>query len=85
MPGYLSAIEAGVQTIMASYSWWDGIHSHANKRLLTDLLKQHLGFDGVVVSDWQAIGHIPGCSIDNCAGVSATGARPRLMRGSTCL
>lgn len=67
LPGYIAAIEAGVQTIMASYSWWDGVHSHANKRLLTDLLKDHLGFDGVVVSDWQGIGHIPGCSIDNCA------------------
>lgn len=67
LPGYISAIEAGVQTVMASYSWWDGIHSHANRKLLTGLLKEHLGFDGVVVSDWQAIGHIRGCSIDNCA------------------
>lgn len=67
LPGYIAAIEAGVQTVMASYSWWDGVHSHANKRLLTDLLKEQLGFDGVVVSDWQAIGHIRGCSIDNCA------------------
>lgn len=73
LPGYLAAIEAGVQTVMASYSWWDGAHSHANKRLLTDLLKEHLGFDGVVVSDWQAIGHIHGCSIDNCAAAINAG------------
>lgn len=67
LPGYVAAIEAGVQTVMASYSWWGRTHSHANKKLLTEVLKEKLGFDGVVVSDWQAIGHIRGCSIDNCA------------------
>lgn len=67
LPGYISAINAGVQSIMASYSWWDGEHSHTNKRLLTDLLKDHLGFDGFVVSDWQAIGIPHGCRIDSCA------------------
>ncbi len=73
LPGYVSAIEAGVQTIMASYTWWNNVHSHANKRLLTDLLKNHLGFDGLVVSDWQAIGHIEGCAIDSCAAAVNAG------------
>jgi len=73
LPGYIAAIESGVQTVMASYSWWNGAHSHANKRLLTDLLKNHLGFDGLVVSDWQAIGHIHGCTIDNCAAAVNAG------------
>lgn len=67
LPGYISAIEAGAQTVMASYSYWNGLHAHANKRLLTGLLKDQLGFDGLVVSDWQAIAHVPGCTIDNCA------------------
>lgn len=66
LPGYVAAIEAGVQTIMASYSWWDEQHSHANRILLTDVLKGKLGFDGLVVSDWQGIAHIDGCTIDNC-------------------
>src|SRR5690606_37125726 len=66
LPGYITAIEAGVQTVMASYSWWNGVHSHSNKRLLSDLLKNHLGFDGLIVSDWQGISHIDGCNIDNC-------------------
>lgn len=66
LPGYIDAIEAGVQTIMASYSWWQGVHSHGNTYLLTDVLKGHLKFDGIVVSDWQGIAHIPGCQIDNC-------------------
>lgn len=67
LPGYTRAVASGVQTVMASYSWWNGTHSHANKRLMTDLLKNHLGFDGLIVSDWQAIGYVPGCTIDNCA------------------
>lgn len=66
LPGYIAAIEAGVQTIMASYSWWQGVHSHGNTYLLTDVLKEHLKFEGIVVSDWQGIAHIPGCQIDNC-------------------
>lgn len=66
LPGYISAINAGVQSVMASYSWWQGEHAHTNKRLLTDLLKDHLGFDGFVVSDWQAIGIPTGCTMDNC-------------------
>lgn len=66
LPGYITALNAGAQTVMASYSYWNGQHSHANKRLMTDLLKGQLGFDGLIVSDWQGIGHIPGCSLDNC-------------------
>ncbi len=67
LPGYIAALNAGVQTVMASYSWWNGVHSHANKRLMTDLLKNQLGFDGFIISDWMAIGHPQGCSLDNCA------------------
>ena len=51
---------------MASYSSWNGVHSHANARLMNQLLKGQLGFDGLIVSDWQAISHVPGCALDNC-------------------
>lgn len=67
LPGYRAALDAGVQTVMASYSWWNGLHSHENARLMNDLLKDHLGFDGLIVSDWQAIGYVPDCTIDSCA------------------
>lgn len=73
LPGYISTIEAGVQTVMASYNYWNGVHAHVNKRLLTGLLKDQLGFDGLVVSDWQAIAHVPGCTIDNCAAAVNAG------------
>ncbi len=66
LPGYISALNAGVQTVMASYSSWNGVHSHANARLMNDLLKGQLGFDGFIVSDWQAVSHVPGCALDNC-------------------
>jgi beta-glucosidase len=45
---------------MVSFSSWNGTKMHAEKHLLTDLLKGELGFQGFLVSDWQAIDQIPG-------------------------
>jgi beta-glucosidase len=58
LPGYRDAIRAGVLTVMASFNAWNGVRMHAQKYLLTDVLKKELGFNGLVVSDWQAIDHI---------------------------
>ncbi|MBN1567798.1 MAG: glycoside hydrolase family 3 C-terminal domain-containing protein [Acidobacteria bacterium] len=58
LPGYISAIKAGVGTIMPSYSSWNGVKCSASKRLLTDILKEELGFEGFVISDYSAIGQI---------------------------
>jgi len=55
LPGYLSALEAGVGTIMASYNQVNGEYCHVSKYLLTDLLKKELGFKGFLVSDWQGL------------------------------
>ncbi len=52
---YRPAVEAGALTVMASYNSWNGVKCHANRYLLTDVLKGELGFDGFVVSDWDAI------------------------------
>jgi len=60
MSGYLSAIEAGVGSIMVSYSSWNGQKMHGNKYLLTDVLKGELGFEGFLVSDWSGIDQLPG-------------------------
>ncbi|WDE06275.1 glycoside hydrolase family 3 protein [Thalassomonas viridans] len=65
--GYFSALEAGVQTVMASYNSWHGNKMHGNESLLTGVLKDHMGFDGLVVGDWNGHGKIPGCSNDSCA------------------
>ena len=58
LPGYIAAIKAGVGSIMPSYSSWNGVKCSASKRLLTDILKQELGFEGFLISDYNAIDQI---------------------------
>ena len=58
LPGYRAAIQAGVGSIMPSYSTWNGIRCSASKRLLTEILKQELGFEGFLISDYNAINQI---------------------------
>lgn len=60
LPGYISAIRAGVGTIMPSYSSWNGVKASASRRLLTEILKEELGFEGFLISDYNAIDQIPG-------------------------
>ncbi len=63
---YVPALEQGVGTIMVSFSGWNGVKNTGNKTLLTDLLKDHMGFDGFVISDWNAHGQVAGCTNDSC-------------------
>ena len=70
--GYRTAIAAGVQTVMASFNSWTftglddtgralsfaNVKNTGNPYLLTDLLKTRWGFDGLVVTDWDAIGQV---------------------------
>jgi beta-glucosidase len=58
LPGYLGAIEAGVGTIMPSYSSWNGVKVSGSRRLLTEILKQELGFEGFLISDYAALDQI---------------------------
>ena len=60
LPPYIEAIKNGAQSLMVSYSSFGGLKMHAQKYLITDVLKGELGFSGFVVSDWQAIDAIPG-------------------------
>ena len=48
---FKQAIEAGVGTIMPSYSTWNGVRCSASHRLLTEILKEELGFEGFLISD----------------------------------
>ncbi len=54
LPPYKAAIESGVASIMASFNTMDGLPMHAHKFMITDLLKDQLQFDGIVISDWKA-------------------------------
>ena len=63
---YPAAIAAGVETIMASFNSINGRKMHGNEELLTDVLRGELGFDGLVVGDWNAHGQVEGCTNSNC-------------------
>ena len=60
LPGYLPALEAGVGTIMPSYSQINSEYMHMNNDLLNGLLKKELDFKGFVVSDWQGLERMVG-------------------------
>ena len=60
LPPYFAAIEAGVGSIMPSFSSWNGVKCSGSKELLTDMLKDEMGFEGFLISDWAAIDEIPG-------------------------
>ncbi|OMO90513.1 hypothetical protein COLO4_19104 [Corchorus olitorius] len=55
MAPYLDCLNQGVSTVMASYSSWNGCKLHAHRFLLTEILKDKLGFKGIVISDWRAL------------------------------
>ena len=64
--GYPAAIDAGALTVMASFSSWNGLKHHGNRSLLTDVLKGRMGFEGLVVGDWNAHGQVAGCTATDC-------------------
>jgi beta-glucosidase len=71
--GYVPAIEAGVQTIMISFSSWNGEKLSGHKGLMTDVLKGQMNFDGFTVGDWNGHGQVAGCTNDNCAAAFNAG------------
>lgn len=71
--GYYGALKADVRTVMVSYSSFTDTATgkqwgkmHGDRHLDTDVLKKRLGFDGLVVSDWNGIGQVPGCTNWHC-------------------
>jgi beta-glucosidase len=65
--GYVGGLTAGAQSVMASFNSWHGDKVHGHKYLLTDVLKNRMGFDGFVVGDWNGHGQVKGCVKENCA------------------
>ena len=63
---YPAAIDAGVEAIMASFNSINGRKMHGNKELLTGVLRGDMGFDGLVVGDWNGHGQIAGCTVTDC-------------------
>jgi beta-glucosidase len=60
LQGYITAVQAGVATIMPSYSSWNGVKCSANYVLLTEILKKEMGFKGFLISDYAAQKELPG-------------------------
>ncbi|KAF8094150.1 hypothetical protein N665_0369s0033 [Sinapis alba] len=69
IPPYLKCLAQGVSTVMASYSSWNGSNLHSNYFLLTEVLKEKLGFKGFIVSDWEGLDRLSepwGSNYRNC-------------------
>jgi beta-glucosidase len=79
LPPYVAAIEAGVGSIMVSYNSWNGAKLHGNGHLLTDILKNELGFHGFLVSDWAAIDQIDTNNYKHCVEQSINAGLDMIM------
>ena len=55
LPAFEKAISQGAKTIMINSGLINGIPVHADRYLLTNLLREELGFDGIILTDWEDI------------------------------
>lgn len=78
---YYQAIEAGVDTIMISYSSINDVKMHGSHYWITEVLKDEMGFDGFIISDWNAIHQLPG-SFDEQIVASVNAGVDMLMEPS---
>ncbi|MFT8425135.1 MAG: glycoside hydrolase family 3 N-terminal domain-containing protein [Liquorilactobacillus sp.] len=58
LEGYQKAIETGARLVMTSFNTLFGVPATANQKLMRSILRDELGFDGVLISDWNAIGEL---------------------------
>ncbi|MET9675150.1 glycoside hydrolase family 3 N-terminal domain-containing protein [Streptomyces sp. NPDC006482] len=96
--GFLSGIEAGAQSVMVSFSSWEHPANydhtpgraepynhkvHGSRYLLTDVLKDSVGFDGIVISDWDAHSEVAGCAAGDAGYAINAGLDVLMIAGST--
>lgn len=84
MAPYLDCISQGVGTIMVSYSSWNGRQLHAHHFLLTEVLKDKLGFKGFVISDWEALDRLSkplGSNYRRCVSTAVNAGTDMVMVG----
>lgn len=65
LPLYQEAIDAGVKSIMISYSSINGVRMHQNKHLITDILKGDMQFKGFIISDYEATNDVSGSNFED--------------------
>ncbi len=78
LPPFKAAIDAGAETVMAAFNTVNGSPASADRRLLTDILRRRLGFNGFVTSDFDAIGNLMNHGV---ARDAAEAARRALLAG----
>ena len=71
LPPYKAAVDAGAGSIMTSFNDINGVPATVNRWLLTDLLRSQWGFDGLVVSDYTAVGELSNHGLGNLGQVAA--------------
>ena len=64
--GHVPALAAGALTVMASFNSWNGQKVHGHRYLLTEVLKERLGFSGFVISDWNGCQQLASCPRQAC-------------------
>ena len=87
LPGFEACVKAGCATVMAAYNQINGIPCTENQWLLTDLLRDTWGFEGLVISDWYAVYHPAaavnaGCDVNMPGPVSSEPLRKAFADGS---
>jgi beta-glucosidase len=60
LPTFAAAVQAGAHTVMVNSGDINGVPAHANHHILTDILRDELGFGGFAVSDWEDIKRLSG-------------------------
>jgi beta-glucosidase len=80
---YREAVTAGVKTIMVSYSSINNIKNHGNRYLIQDILKDNIGFNGIVVSDYDGIHQLKGDTLYNKVVGSVNAGIDLLMESSS--
>ncbi|MBF6625783.1 glycoside hydrolase family 3 C-terminal domain-containing protein [Aerococcaceae bacterium zg-BR9] len=58
LPSFKAAIDAGAKLVMSSFNIFRGVPVTANRYLLTDVLRDKLNFEGIIISDWAAISEL---------------------------
>ena len=79
LPPFKACFDAGAQSTMAAYNAWEGVPCSANRRLLTEILREEWGFDGFVVSDYCGVEGM--CTAHRCADSEAEAAAMALKAG----
>ena len=80
---YTNAIDHNVLTVMASYNSVNGLKCHENYHLLTEVLKEELGFKGLVISDYNAVQQVSGATYKDQIELAVNAGVDLLMEVST--